>query len=294
MQRITKRLSIIFLCFLSIGMFFVIELTLKNYLSGQTVTVASKNFTEQEILGEIISIVLEEKGDIKVKRNFNLDGTLVTFHAMRSNSIDIWPAYTGTALIEILKEEDVKGKDLEWLRKEYLKKFDIEWIEPLGCENHYVFLVDQDSPITTLQELANQAKVKIGMGPEFIARPEYKMICKAYQMQSKPLSLEDSLIYMALEKGNIDAGLGYSTDGRIDKYNLRVLEDDKYVLPSYEVAPVVRGEILKKHPQIRTLLLELQGSLTNETMQELNTQVDSDHKRPYDVARAFLVENGFL
>ena len=293
MQRISSRFFFIFLVMVVLGVGILVEGILRNRSNQKEIIVGSKNVVEQEILGEMIATLLEKKYHFRVGRKFNLEGVVVAFHALRLKDIDILPEYSGTALFEILQEKDVEGKDIHWIRKEFKKRYQIEWMEPFGHLNQFVFLVRKDSPFYTLADI-DRKKLKTGMIPDFLIRREHRILKEAYQLFMQSIFLDEGLIYLMLDLGQIQVGLGSSVDGRIDKYDLRELKDERELLPEYIAAPIVRQDVLEKYPKVREALLELKGITTNKEIRKLNMWVTTGEKTAHEVAEEFLIRKGLL
>ena len=148
--------------------------------------------------------------------------------------------------------------------------------------------------IVFVAHMTQRPKFILGLTPEFTERTDgYHGLVQAYDLHVPTIEMNSALLYQALKNKRVDAIVGYSTDGRIKAFKLRVLDDDKNYFPPYYCAPLVRDQTLKKYPQLRTILNRLAGKLDNTTMQELNYQVDQLHKNPADVARDFLKSKGF-
>ena len=148
--------------------------------------------------------------------------------------------------------------------------------------------------IVFVVHMAQRPKFLLGLTPEFTERADgYHGLVRTYNLHMPTTEMNSALLYQALKNKRVDAIVGYSTDGRIKAFHLRVLEDDKHYFPPYYCAPLIRDQTLKKYPQLRDILNRLTGKLNNATMQELNYQVDQLHKKPADVARQFLNSRGF-
>lgn len=267
------------------------------------IRVGSKNFTEQIILGEIIAQLLEEGGGHRVERNFNLAGTQFTFEALLAGDIDIYPEYTGTGLVTIL-EQDVRPDPDEVfgiVLGEFEDRFHLRWLEPLGFNNTYTLAVRADDGRFTgidrfsdLRPLAGD--LTLGATHEFLERPDgYPRLAETYQLEfSRTSGLDPGLMYTAIDGGEVDVISAFSTDGRIDAFNLRVLDDDRGLFPPYFAAPLVRIETLEQHPEIAVVLNRLAGAISEGRMRQMNFLVDSEGRDPREVARNFLVDQGFL
>lgn len=269
-----------------------------------TIKIGSKNFTEQYILGEMYAQALEAAG-YPVERKLNLGGTLVAFEAMKSGEIDLYPEYTGTALLDILKGQP-KSDDkevYEEVKKGYKEKWDIDVLEQTPFNNTYVLVTTKEVAekynLKTLSDLASKApELRFALIPEFGERadglPGLQKTYGGYKFKSAKL-FDIGLKYKALTSGQVDVTIAFGTDGQIAGYNLVTLEDDKHFWPPYHVAPQVRGDVLKKNPEIAEILNKLDAMLTSEAMAGLNWKVDGDDKEePAAVAKEFLKEKGFI
>lgn len=268
-----------------------------------SVGIASKNFTEQLILGEMMAQVIESHTDLGVERRFNLGGTMICHEALVNGAIDIYAEYTGTALTAILDEDVVTDPDeaLRIVREAYSERFDVEWLEPFGFNNTYALTVrDEDAEARGWQTISDLAPVaselRAGFTFEFAERPDgYPGLRDAYGFAFGEIrGLEPTLMYEAIAKDQVDVICAFATDGRIAAYNLKPLEDDRGFFPPYYAAPIVRAEVLREHPEIRDALAPLAGALDDATMQRLNYEVDEKKRAPADVAREFLVSHNLL
>lgn len=262
------------------------------------IVVASKNFTEQLVLGEIMAQHLERRLGQKVARKLNLGGTLLAHQALVNGEIDVYPEYTGTALTAILKMQpssDAAGVMAE-VRSEYRKQWRAEWLAPFGFNNSFAMVVRGDDArranLHTLSEAAHHHSGWVmGSGYEFLARPDglaglVKMYGLNIQGQAKTMDL--GLLYQALQQRQVEMVAASATDGMLSVLDVTVLQDDRHYFPPYEAAPVVRAEALASRHGMREALNELAGKLTDEQMRKLNYQVDGKHRPLADVAREFL------
>ena len=259
-------------------------------------TVASKNFTEQVILGEIIAQHLERRLGAKVDRKLNLGGTLLAHQALISGGIDLYAEYTGTALTAILKLPPASDAAavLERVRSEYRARWKIEWLDPLGFNNTFAMAVrGADARRDGLQTLSEAARRRwtLGSGYEFQQRPDgLAGLLKTYNLslQGSAKSMDLGLLYKAIEQKQVDMIAANATDGMLSVMDLKVLRDDKNYFPPYQAAILVRAEALTAHPGLRQALDELAGRLSDQAMQKLNHQVDGEHRPIAEVAAAFL------
>ena len=270
---------------------------------AQTVKIGSKNFTEQYVLAEIYAAALENAG-IKVERRINLGGTLIAQAALVAGEIDLYPEYTGTALIAVVKGKVQSDPQAVYdeVKGFYEKNFKLTWLKPDAVNNGYAILVRPDTAkiygLKTLSDLGKSAdKLVIGAGPEFQDRADglpglkgtYGASFKEFKQFAKL-----GLRYDALAGKQIDVANGFSTDWQIADEGLVVLEDDKHLFPPYFVAPVVREAALAANPKIAPTLDALTALLDNETMRRLNARVEKEREEPKTVARDFLKEKGVI
>ncbi len=256
----------------------------------QPVNVGSKNFTEQVVLGEIVAQHLERRG-FRVRRSLNLGGTLLAHEALVSGQIDLYPEYSGTAIMAILKMP--ASSDTETVvRREYKRRFGVAWLSRLGFNNTFAMVVRGDEPASALSQAAMRAAPwKLGAGYEFTARPDgLPGLLNAYGLRTDgaPRTMDLGLLYRALEQSQVDMVAGNSTDGLISARGFKVLKDDKGFFPPYECALAVREAALDAHPGLRAALEELAGRFSDDLMRKLNFAVDGEHRAVADVAREFL------
>jgi len=265
------------------------------------VRVGSKNFTEQFVVAEIYAQALEDAG-IKVERKLNLGGTLIAHKALEEKQIDLYPEYTGTMLLAVVKAEPMTDRKAvyEKVKSEYAAK-GLVVLNEAPVNNTYNMVVRPDTAaqykLETVSDLARVAKeLKLGAGPEFRDRKDGLPGLKAtYGIEFKEdLQMAIGLRYQALANKQIDVVNGYATDGMISALKLKRLKDDKNLWPPYYLAPVVRKDALDANPQIAEVLNRTSALLDETTMAEMNYKVDNDKEEPKDVARAFLKAKGVV
>lgn len=267
------------------------------------ISIGSKNFTEQLILGNMVSDLIEANTDITVERKLNLGGTQVAFNALQAGELDIYVEYTGTGLVNILKQDVVNDpqKAYDIVYTEFKNKYNIQWLEPLGFNNTYVLAVRKDTAQKyNLEKFSDLAKASnnLIMGPtiEFANREDgYLGLIKEYNMNFKDLKAVDGgLRYTAIENSKSDVIDAFSTDGLLKGFDLKVLEDDKSFFPPYYAVPLIREDTLKEYPQLKEIINKLAGKLNDETMRGLNYKVDKLGESPENVAKDFLKEQGLI
>ncbi|HET9408358.1 MAG TPA: glycine betaine ABC transporter substrate-binding protein [Candidatus Sulfotelmatobacter sp.] len=283
---------------------------LLTLLSGCTsnrtnhVIIASKNFTESMILGELMAQQIEAHTSLKVERRFYLAGTYICHQAMLSGRVDIYPEYTGTALTAILKQDPEKdsGKAYQTMKDEYEGRFHIAVGPAFGFDDTFAMEIrGEDARRLQLKSLSQAAadapQWRAGFGYEFMERPDgYRGLVAAYGLHFKaePRIMDLGLLARALKDHQIDIAAGNATDGLIPALDLFVLEDDRHYFPPYEAVPLVRDETLREHPEIQQALSEFRGKISNQEMQQLNYAVDGERRDVKAVAREFLQKKAMI
>lgn len=274
---------------------------MRTHLSA--IRISSKNFTEQLILGEMMAQIIEGKTDFPVERRFNLGGTMICHNALVNGEIDLYAEYTGTGLTAILKNPTITDpeKALQHVTKSYHERFGLRWLKPFGFNNTYAITVRTTDAkqkgwekISDLQ--ASAGELRAGFTAEFAERPDgYLGLKEAYGLVfGEVRDFDPALMYEAIDKGEVDVICAFATDARIKSYHLRPLVDDLRFFPPYHAAPVIRGELLKKYPEIRDALELLNGRIDDSAMQKLNLMVDSGKYRPAEAVRKFLIVNKII
>jgi osmoprotectant transport system substrate-binding protein len=259
--------------------------------------VASKNFSEQLILGEIVAQHLENRLHGHVSRKLDLGGTLLAQQAMVAGDIDVYPEYTGTALTAVLKDKPLKdpARVLAVVRQGYAQ-WHLEWLDPLGFENTFAMAVrKEETSAATLTAAARERAWKLGVGYEFAKREDgLPGLMKTYglQLAGGVKTMDLGLLYQALSKRQVDMVAGNSTDGLLSVLPITVLADDRHYFPPYECALVVREEAERAFPGLRPALQELSGRISSDTMRRLNYELDGKHRPAREIARDFLRSTG--
>ena len=271
---------------------------------GGTIKVGSKDFTEEFIVAELYAQVLEHAG-LTVERKINLGGTPVAQAAMVNGDIDLYPEYTSTGLLTVLKKDPIKDPKeiLSTVKQGYETQFKLTWLDASPFNDTNGLAVTQATAdkygLKTYSDLAAKASELVFGGPaEFAEREDgIKGLAATYggfvpkelkQLGTGPLR------YDALKNGDIDVVVVFTTDARIAADKLVVLEDDKTFYPIYNIAPVVRQDTLAANPKIADALNKLAPLLTSEVITGLNAQVDIDGKEYAVVAKEFLDKSNLL
>ncbi|MEA5525437.1 glycine betaine ABC transporter substrate-binding protein [Nodularia spumigena] len=266
------------------------------------IVIASKDFTEQDILGELLAQQIEETTDLTVTRRPRLGGSFVCHNAIIAGQIDAYIEYTGTAFTAILKQQAVNDPKVvhEQLKQAYAKQFNLEVMPSLGFENTFAMIIrGEDARRYNIQTLSEAAKYtpqwRGGFGYEFLEREDgFPGLAKTYGLRFaiSPQIMDLGLIYRALIQKKVDMVAGNSTDGQISRLGLVVLKDNQQYFPPYEAAPIVRKETLNKYPQLRTAINQLSGKITSDEMRELNNLVEGELQDIKTVVREFRKSQG--
>ncbi|MGE8207172.1 osmoprotectant ABC transporter substrate-binding protein [Heyndrickxia sp. NPDC080065] len=273
--------------------------------SDKSVTIGMMNTTESQILGYIQKLMIEHYTNVKVDMVNNLGSSIVLHKAMLSGEVDLSSVrYTGTDLPGALGMEPVKDpkEALRIVQTEFKKRFDQTWFDSYGFANSYAFTVTKDfaekekiKKVSDLKPLIND--LSLGVDNSWLKRKGdgYEGFVKEYGFEfGHTYPMQIGLVYKAVKSGKMDVVLAYTTDGRINAYNLEVLEDDKHFFPPYDASPLARNEVLKQHPELKDVLQKLVGKINTKKMQELNYESDGKMKEPSIVAKEFLEENHYF
>ncbi|MFF5309266.1 glycine betaine ABC transporter substrate-binding protein [Streptomyces massasporeus] len=277
-------------------------------LKGAHLTVTSKSFTEQLILGSIMGIAFEAAGADVIDRT-GIQGSIGSREAVRKGDADAGYEYTGTAWITYLgHSKPITDPQEQW---EAVKKEDaangLVWLPPSKLDNTYALAMNQENAkkygTKTMSDVAKLAKsdpgaVKLCVEVEFANRADgLPGMQKAYGMNvpaQNITQMDTGIIYTQTAKGNCTYGEVFTTDGRIKSMNLVVMDDDKKFFPNYNVAPMINAKSMKEWPAIAEVLNPVTAKLNNSVAQTLNAKVDVDGEDPHQVALDWLVQEGFV
>ncbi len=265
------------------------------------IIVGSKNFTESDLLGEIVAQQIERRTGLRAERRFHLGGTFVCHQAITSGQIDLYVEYTGTAYTAVLKLPPLKDRDSvrRVVAAQYAQRFDLVWGPPLGFNNSFAILVRRSDAerhgLRRISDLTTWApRWHAGFGYEFLERTDgFPGLARLYGLRfaAPPTAMDLGLTYRALADGKVDVIAGNSTDGQIEALGLVALDDDRGYFPPYQAAPVTRGRTLSAHPALAAALSELAGRISDADMRRLNALADVAHRDIASVARTWLAEH---
>ncbi|USH00308.1 glycine/betaine ABC transporter substrate-binding protein [Thermococcus argininiproducens] len=288
------------------------SLVLVSFLSGcisekeevPTIVIGSKPFNEQYILAHMIALLLENNG-YKAEVKEGLGGTLVNYEALKKGQIHIYVEYTGTAYNNILKLDPPENWDPDYVyeksKEEMLSRDGILTVVKLGFRDDYAIAVKKEfaekNGLQKLSDLAPYApKMVLGTDPEFATRPDgLPRIKEVYGFTFGDVKqMEPTLMYEAIKNDQVDAISAYTTDARVDLFDLKILEDDKGALPPYDAVILVKKDFADKYPEIIEILKKLEGLIDTNTMRLLNYKYDVEKKDAREIAKEFLVEKGLI
>ena len=296
--KVNFKLIILGLFIIIFGAYFSL-----NSKKDKTINIATKPMTEGYILGQMLTELIEQDTDLKVNMTTGVGGGTSNIQpAMVKGEFDLYPEYTGTSWEAVLKKEGSYDESkFDELQKEYKEKYNLEYVNLYGFNNTYGLAVNKDIAekynLKTYSDLAAVSNNLIfGAEYDFFEREDgYKELQKVYNMNfKKQIDMDIGLKYQAMKDKKIDVMVIFTTDGQLAISDVVVLEDDKKMYPSYRAGTVVRSEILSEYPELKPVLEKLNNILDDKTMADLNYQVESEGKKPEDVAREYLQEKGLL
>ncbi len=270
----------------------------------KVVVVASKPVTEGYILAEMLTLLIEAKSDIQVKQTLGIGGGTSNIHpALIKGEIDLYPEYTGTGWLFVLKrasQQDAQ-KLYEQVKQAYQQEYGLVWSGLYGFNNTYAVAVSegvaQRYALKTVSDLVKVSPaLTFAANPDFLEREDgYPNLTKTYGLSFKAVKeIDIGLRYEAIKSEGFDVIMVFSTDGRLNVEPVVVLEDDRSAFAAYHAATVVRSQTLENYPELSGVLELLSARISNQEMIGLNYQVEIEKQDPKEVARAFLVKEGLL
>ncbi|MCB1170159.1 MAG: hypothetical protein KDK25_07490 [Leptospiraceae bacterium] len=294
--------------FLGMALALLIGFCMGSCLKGpRTIVIGSKPFTESIIMSTMASLLLQQEG-YTISERFGV-GSMIARQALLANQIDLYPEYTGTAYTLYLDHSSAKvlsGDKLYNLVRKQDAANDIIWLDRSQVNNTYALALRKEDAArigNTLSDLVrynrnHPGELTFGVDHEFYERPDgFKAMARVYGLELEPdqvRTMEIGLSFESISRKQIDVAMIYSTDGKLKKYNLSVLEDDRNFFPVYNACYNVHRSVLEKHPDIPGILAPVATILDNQSMQELNYQVDGKARPAFLVAREFLEKKGLL
>lgn len=298
-KRFNKKGSILVVILIILSLFVSMLLNKQE----ETIHIATKPMTEQYILGEMMDILIEQDTNLNVEITQGVGGGTSNIQpGMENAEFDIYPEYTGTGWNMVLKKDGLYTEDLfENLQKQYKKKYDMSWIGMYGFNDTYGLVVRKEIAeqygLKTYSDLKRvSSQLVFGAEYDFFEREDgYDALCDAYGLNfKKTMDLDIGLKYQAINQGKIDVMNVFTTDGQLSTSNVTVLKDDQNLYPSYMCGNVVRNEVLKKHPELKSILNKLTNTISDAQMSKMNYEVETLKKEPRDIAKKFLKDRGLL
>lgn len=281
----------------------VIVLFVSNSCQRDKIIIGSKPFNEQYILAHMIASLLEAHGYMaEVKEG--LGGTLINYEALRQEQIDSYVEYTGTAYNVILKEPPLKNWNpqliYEKVEKGLLEKDGIVVVAKIGFKDDYAIALRKDwartHDVLKLSQLkAFAPAIKLGTDPEFATRPDgLAQIKKVYGFTfGKIMQMQPTLIYQAIKNNKVEAITAYTTDARVELFDLQILEDDKGALPPYD-AIILMNKTLASNEEMAKIIKKLNSKIDSDEMRRLNRLYDVEKKNAKEIAREFLAKEALI
>lgn len=259
------------------------------------IRVGMKNFTENLVVGEIYALALED-GGYKVARVPNIASSVI-HTAITNNQIDLYPEYTGTGLLSVLKMNVITDPEnvYQTVKAEYKKQFNIVWMNYSTANDGQGVVIRTDVAqkygIKTISDLQMHAEdIRFASQGEFDQRedgiPGLRKVYGPFQWKSTKV-YDNGLKYSVMENDEADAAPAYTTEGQLMNKKFMLLEDDKQVWPPYNMVPIVRQAIVDAHPSVTGILNKISDSLTTEKLTKLNAAVDIDKREYEEVAKEY-------
>ncbi|SIS65470.1 ABC transporter permease/substrate-binding protein [Salimicrobium salexigens] len=272
--------------------------------AGNDITIGAKLNAEPTILINMYELLIEEETDLEVGLEPNLGKTDLVFSALQEGSIDIYPEFTGTALVSLLdrQPDSYESKEVYQQAKQGMaEEYDMAYLEPMKYNNTYTVATTkeyaQENNLETIGDLAPiDDEVTAGFTLEFNDREDgYQGMKELYNLEfGEVKTMDPGLRQGAIKNGEVDIIDAYATDSYMVELNLTTLDDPKNLFPPYQGAPLMRQETLEKYPELEDVLNKLGGKITEDQMREMNYEVDVKDRAPSEVARDYLVEEGLL
>ncbi len=299
-QSTRKVIAIVLMCCLALTCF----AGCGSKAESEPIRIGAKSMTEQMILQEILAQLIEAKTDLEVERIEPIAGGTSNIQiAMENGEIDLYPEYTGTGWLTVLKHEETKDADYMFaeLDKQYNEKFDMSWVGLYGFENTYTLAVRAETAaqynLTKISDLAAVSdQLVFGANFDYFEREDgYPKVCATYGLNFKDTAEVDmGLKYQTLVEKNCDVLNAYTTDSQIAEFGLVTLADDKKLFTDYRCSTVVRNEVLEAHPELKDVLMMMDGLISNEDMTQMNYELNTNHRLESEIASEFLKAKGMI
>ena len=275
--------------------------------SKDSVKITATESSETKIVANIEKLMIEHytNGDIKPIIIGNLGSSIVQHNAlMRGDANMSAVRFTGTELTSVLDAPPTRdaNKAMDESQRLFKKKYDQKYYNSLGFENTYAFMVTKETAdkyhlekVSDLEKYKDQ--IRMNMNTQWMnrARKKNQTFQKEYGFKFKSARpMQIGLVYDALKNKKLDIAVGYSTDGRIAAYNLKILKDDRNFFPPYDGSPLATEELIKDHPEIDKALTKLENTISTKEMQKLNYEADGKGKEPAVIAEEFIKKHNYF
>ena len=275
--------------------------------SKDSVKITATESSETKIVANIEKLMIEHytNGDIKPIIIGNLGSSIVQHNAlMRGDANMSAVRFTGTELTSVLDAPPTRdaNKAMDESQRLFKKKYNQKYYHSLGFENTYAFMVTKETAdkyhlekVSDLEKYKDQ--LRLGMDTQWMNRAGdgYPAFQKEYGFKFKSARpMQIGLVYDALKNKKLDIAVGYSTDGRIAAYNLKILKDDRNFFPPYDGSPLATEELIKDHPEIDKALTKLENTISTKDMQKLNYEADGQGKEPAVIAEEFVKKHNYF
>lgn len=272
-------------------------------INKDDITIGSKSFTEQFILSAMLEQLIESETDLKVGVK-QIGETPLLHSALLNKDIDMYVEYSSNSFQAILNQT-YAGQTSEEInnynKEQYNEKFGLDWLYLFGFENTNAIICTEyctENNISSLNDLKNYTDFTFAAPVYFYERADgFDLLADNYQINidsSQQKSLDPNIIYSSVSSNQIDLGLAFTTDGNLKVDDYTVLQDTNNVFPKYDAGLIISNETKLKYPQLVEKISLLANSISNEEMKELNYLVDIKGEKSEDVARQFLIDNGYI
>lgn len=297
----TSIITIVVIMILSLGITLVPQWLAND---EETIVIGGKLNAEPEILVNMYKALIEQDSDLNVRIRPGLGGTSFVFSALENDEIDLYPEFTGTVLGELIREQAVSSNAEEVYQQAKTgikEQYDMVLLEPMAYNNTYALAVPEafaeEHNLESISDLHSVVDlINAGFTLEFSDREDgYLGIQDVYDLSFDSVqTMEPSLRYNAIEGGDINLIDAYSTDSNLDRYDLRVLEDDRELFPPYQGAPLLKQKTLDQYPELEEILNQLGGIVSEDEIRALNYEVNVNGEDAGEIAREFLRQKELL
>ncbi|PTG62672.1 osmoprotectant ABC transporter substrate-binding protein [Staphylococcus chromogenes] len=305
MKRYQKYIAVVVLCLTVLSGCSLPGL--KNASAPDEVQITALATSESQIMSHMLRLLIEHDTNGKIKPTIinNLGSSTIQHNAIVDGQANMsGTRYTGTDLTGTLKMDPIidPKKAMAATQKGFKEKYNQTFFNSYGFDNTFALMVTQETAkkyhLEKVSDLKKYApNLRLGMDTTWENREVdgYPAFQRKYGFnfgENRPMQI--GLVYDALENGSLDVAVGYSTDGRIAAYNLKVLKDDEHFFPPYDASPLASDKLLKERPELKPIIQKLEGKISTKEMQNLNYQADGEGQEPAIVAQKFLEKHDYF